>query len=244
LSGNEISPRSDTDVAEYCREIERHLCQKNDGHLIRVVGPAFELVARWAGDGVPLKVALGGIDRCFERYYRKGARRRPVRVEFCEHDVLDVFDEWRRATGVGGGAVAGASVPASGRRGPSLPEHLERVLVRLTNARATGTLGSDADDLIDRLSVELDRARASSGGLRGDARKALVDRLSVADADLASIVRRGLARHAEDAVEREADAELLGFRDQMAPAALSAARARVVDRILRERQGLPTIAFD
>ena len=43
--------------------IETYLCQKNDGHLIRVVGPSFEMVSRWASDGVPLRVACGGIDR-------------------------------------------------------------------------------------------------------------------------------------------------------------------------------------
>ena len=54
----------------------------------------------WAAQGVPLKVACSGIDRYFERYYRKGPRRRPVKIDFCEADVLDVFDEWRRAVGV------------------------------------------------------------------------------------------------------------------------------------------------
>src|SRR5690349_16872257 len=91
-SGNEIS--------SYCREIETYLCRKNDGHLIRVVGPSFEVVSRWAAGGVPLKVACRGIDRYFERYYRSGPRRRPVKIDFCEADVLDVFDEWRRAIGV------------------------------------------------------------------------------------------------------------------------------------------------
>ena len=67
---------------------------------MRVVGPSFDLVSRWAADGVPLKVAFRGIDRYFERYYKKGPRRRPVRVDFCEADVRDVFDEWRRAVGI------------------------------------------------------------------------------------------------------------------------------------------------
>jgi hypothetical protein len=58
--------------AEYCREIETYLCQKNEGHLIRVVGPAFDVVSRWEQDGIPLKVAYRGIDRYFERYYRQG----------------------------------------------------------------------------------------------------------------------------------------------------------------------------
>ena len=54
---------------------------------------------------MPLKVACRGIDRYFERYYAKGPRRRPVRVEFCDADVLDVFDEWRRAVGVPAAAL-------------------------------------------------------------------------------------------------------------------------------------------
>ena len=133
-------------IAEYCREIETYLCRKNDGHLIRVVGPSFDLVSGWAAQGVPLKVAFAGIDRYFERYYRKGPRRRPVRIDFCEADVLDVFDEWRRATGVTGrsrqpcsavirrAATIGDSV--SPRSPSSLPAHLERVVLRLTSARA------------------------------------------------------------------------------------------------------------
>ena len=93
-------------VDEYCREIETYLCQKNDGHLIRVVGPSFEVVSGWAAQGVPLKIACAGIDRYFERYYRKGPRRRPVKIDFCDADVLDVFDEWRRATGVQSSVVS------------------------------------------------------------------------------------------------------------------------------------------
>jgi hypothetical protein len=88
------------EIAEFCREIETYLCRKNDGHLIRVTGPSFDLVSGWAERGVPIRVALAGIDRYFERYYRQGPRRRPVRIDFCEADVLDVFDEWRRATGI------------------------------------------------------------------------------------------------------------------------------------------------
>src|SRR5687768_15784135 len=180
LSGNEIS--------SYCRDIETYLCRKNDGHLIRVVGPSFELVSRWAADGVPLKVAFEGIDRCFERYYRKGPRRRPVKVDFCEADVLDVFDEWRRAVGL----VAGRSSDAGGEEPPprsagSLPAHLERVLTKLTQARVEGALGPDADPLIDRVSAELDAARASSRGVRGEARHALIERLEDLDRRLLAL---------------------------------------------------------
>ena len=161
-------------IDEYCREIETYLCRKNDGHLIRVVGPSFELVSGWAEQGVPLKIAFAGIDRYFERYYRKGPRRRPVKIDFCEADVLDVFDEWRRATGVQSSAASSARVAQSPSPSPpvsaSLPAHLERVVLRLTSARAGGSLGDEFDALIDRAAAELDAARAKAGGLRGEAR--------------------------------------------------------------------------
>src|SRR3954468_24976239 len=116
-------------TADYCREIETYLCRKNDGHLIRVVGPSFELVSEWAARGVPLKVAFRGIDRYFERYYRQGPRRRPVRIDFCEADVLDVFDEGRPPMGLAAAtepAADDADTTPSPSRGPSLPAHLER----------------------------------------------------------------------------------------------------------------------
>jgi hypothetical protein len=110
------------------------------------------------------------------------------RIDFCEADVLDVFDEWRRATGLAGSGPGGDE-KSPPRRGPSLPEHLERVLLKLTNAQATGVLGASLDPLIDQLSAELDRARAASGGVRGEARRAMSERLAAADASLLAMAR-------------------------------------------------------
>src|SRR5687768_12302909 len=91
---------------DYCRQVEAYLCKKNGGHLVRIVGPAFQRVCEWAEQGVPLKIAFRGIDRCCERAAAKGGRRRPMRIEFCEADVLEGFDDWRRAIGVSAERVA------------------------------------------------------------------------------------------------------------------------------------------
>jgi hypothetical protein len=230
------------DISDYCRQIEAYLCQKNDGHLIRVVGPSFEMVSRWASDGVPLKVAFGGIDRYVERYYRKGPRRRPVRIDFCEADVLEVFDEWRRATGLTAVSASEAEARTT-RRGVSLPEHLERVLRRLTNARAMGAIGPAADALIDQISEELDRARASAGGLRGEARTALLERLVAADAALLAMARLAVDRAALDQIRLDAHAELTRIGEHMPADVLARALERSIDQLLRERLGLPTIIF-
>ncbi|MGH9141024.1 MAG: hypothetical protein ACRD2I_07770 [Vicinamibacterales bacterium] len=243
-------------VDEYCRQIETYLCQKNDGHLIRVVGPSFEIVSRWAEQGVPLKIAVAGIDRYFERYYRKGPRRRPVKIDFCDADVLDVFDEWRRAVGV----VAGARAPQASddvsaesdapaerlglrERRPSLPAHLGRVVLRLTSARASGSLGDDFDALIDRTALELDAARARAGGLRGEARQALIDRLRALDAELVHTARAALDETVRAALAREAESELTGFRTGMTADGFARAVEAAIDRLVRERARLPTITF-
>jgi hypothetical protein len=228
-------------TANYCREIEKHLCQKNDGHLIRIAGPSFDLVTGWEAQGVPLKVALRGIDRYFERYYARGPRRRPVRIDFCEADVLDVFDEWRRAVGVTAAAGEGAvdAEDQAAHRGPSLPVHMERVLRRLTAARAAGSLDAGFDDLVDRVAREMDAAR----GARGAKRQAVVERLAALDRELLDAVRGSLDEGARAALAREADEELAAFRAGMDPDAFARAREAAIDRLVRERAGLPTIAF-
>ena len=233
-----------TESVDFCREIESYLCRKNDGHLIRVTGPSFDLVSGWAAQGVPLKVAFKGIDRYFERYYAKGPRRRPVKIDFCEADVLDVFDEWRRATGIATSTLAGQPSTAGGSppAKQSLRVHLERVVTRLTAARASGALDGSFDSLIDRASRELDAARAGPHGLRGDARRALLDRLAILDAELVRQAREMLDATALAALARDADAELAPFRGGLGPEAVARARHAAIDRLIRERFGLPTIS--
>jgi hypothetical protein len=254
--GAEPIERSDAggQVSDYCHEIEIYLCKKNDGHLIRVVGPSFDLVSAWASRGVPLKVAFAGIDRYFERYYRNGPRRRPVRVDFCEADVLDVFDEWRRATGVvarafktsddlGNEAAERSAESLALRSKESLPGHLGRILLRLTSARASGNLSGDFDALIDRVSAELDLVSGKSSGVRGEARAALIARLAEIDADMLRIARAGLDDRSLAAIAVEAEQEIAPFRAGMAADAYARARDAAIDLLVRERFTLPVVSY-
>jgi hypothetical protein len=117
------------------------------------------------------------------------------------------------------------------------------VVVRLTQARASGTLGDSFDALIDRVSAELDAARARAGGLRGAARQALLDRLSALDAELVEQARTALDESTRSVLGREADAELSAFRGGMSADAFARARAAALDRLVRERAKLPVVAF-
>jgi len=234
---------------EYCRAIEAYLCRKNDGHLVRIVGPAFDQVLGWAGRGVPFKVACHGIDRYFERYYAKGPRRRPVRIEFCEADVLDAFDHWRRAVGIvtetrqrpAGSSDAEPSDEVA-RKHASLPAHLERVIARLTALRG----GSDRslDDVLDGAIRELDGYRASAKSVRGDARRELLDRLEAIDAELVTAARGQCDATALAQLRSEAGEELAPFKDRMTGEAFAESHRAAVDRLVRERSRHPIVACD
>jgi hypothetical protein len=232
-------------MSDYCREIEAYLCRKNDGHLIRIVGPSFDLVSRWAETGVPLKVAFAGIDRCFDRYYRKGPRRRPVRIDFCEADVLDVFDEWRRATGIPSATArdSAGEGDADRRRSRSLSSHLERALLRITDLRMDCRLGAERDAFLDRLTGALDETLAAARGARGETRRQLLDRLSALDAELVAAARAAVGREEQHGLERAAADELSPFRDRLDESAYARALTAIVDRAVRERFRLPTLSF-
>lgn len=244
-----------SDPESYCRAIEAYLCRKNDGHLIRIVGPAFEQVSRWAQDGVPIKVACAGIDRYFERYYRKAPRRRPVRIEFCEADVLDAFDDWRRAVGVtlpisGAGTQAPSDSAhdgddqTTGRRRVSLASHIERVVARLTTLRASSQAAYGLQDILDRVARQLDTLQPDAKRARGEAREVIIAQLRVLDDTLMTAVINSVSDEVRTGADVEAKEALNPFRDRMVPEAYQRARTAAMERHIRNHYGLPVVAFE
>jgi hypothetical protein len=230
-----------TDAADYCRQIEAYLCGKNDGHLIRVVGPAFEMVCGWAEQGVPLKIAFRGIDRYCERYYAKGGRRRPVRIEFCDADVLELFDDWRRAVGLTEGSLDAAPAPA---RKPGLASHIERVIARLSTLRAGPQRSAAFDEQVAAAVRSLDRLISEARHARGDVRAGIIERLAELDRTLIDAAIRNLDARTVGDLHREAEHELAAFGARLAPAARSHAVQAAFERLVRELLALPTIRHE
>lgn len=236
------------DPAEYCRQIEAHLCRRNDGHLIRIVGPAFEKVCGWAEMGIPLKIALRGIDQSCDRYYSKGPRRRPIRIEYCEADILDLFDHWRRAVGVPSSAVpeepGAETADGTARRREGLPRHVDHVLERLTRLRAGWPLPEELAIFVDRLIGELGGRRGELRGLRGEARARLLAWLDEQDRSLLTAARHVTAPATLDGFRHEAEEELQPFRARMSVEVWTRVVESATDRVLREHLGLPRVAWE
>ncbi len=254
------SPEPMEDV-EYCREVESYLCRKNGGHLVRIVGPAFETVCKWSEQGVPLKIVFRGIDRCVDRANARGGRRRPLRIEFCEADVHAAFDDWRRALGIGTAGGAGTAVgagfsrpmqvsetadefddPGAPRKG-SLPAHIARSVARLLAVKSEPP-DPAFDDTISRAIRELDALAASTRNARGDVRTKAIEQLAVLDAELIAAARTRVDAAAAEALRREADAELAGFANRMSADARDRARQLAFERLLRESLNLPVLTYE
>jgi hypothetical protein len=237
------------DTAEYCRQIESYLCQKNGGHLIRIVGPAFERVCSWSEQGIPIKIACRGIDRYCERQQAMPGRRRPVRIEFCEADILTIFDDWRRAIGVvreaGPGEsseyVGDAAGKATPSRQPSLVSHLERVVARLIGRREPGSARFERH--VVALLADLDRLSAEARHARGEARAAILDRLAALDDDLIAIAHAEMDERSAGQIRREAEQELTAFGQRLPADARAKAIDAIVTRLVRESRALPTLRY-
>ncbi|MDQ3071055.1 MAG: hypothetical protein M3R55_15165, partial [Acidobacteriota bacterium] len=129
---------SGTDAGTYCREVESYLCRRNGGHLVRIVGPAFALVQGWADAGVPMSLVQRAIDICSERRESRRDASRPLRIEFCEGEVRDQFQRWRKAIGpyVDPSAQAPDIAPEDTPAAIGLAGHLTRACARVSRAAA------------------------------------------------------------------------------------------------------------
>jgi hypothetical protein len=225
---------------EYCREIEAYLCRKNDGHLIRIVGPSFERVCGWAGRGIPFKIACHGIDRYCGRYYAKGPRRRPVQIDFCEADVLDAFDAWRRAVGVR------ATSSATEDAGPSrtgLSTHLARVILRLAARRAEASVTDGLGQILELAANEAVEFTRLGSPVRGEARARVLARLGELDREMIDASRRECPPETLKLLRQEAVEQLAPFRERMPAEAYERSLEAAVDRLIRERERLPTLTM-
>jgi hypothetical protein len=225
------------DIAEYCRAVETYLCRRNGGHLIRIAGPAFEQVCGWASRGVPLNVVFRGIDQYCDRNQAKASRRRPVRIEFCEADILDLFDAWRRAVGVTAGSEPGAE--PSRRQG--LATHIDRAIGRLTALRAGGQRSPAFVEAIDASVRGLDVLKGEAQHARGERRAAVIAKLEELDARLSAVAKAEIARGVAESLRREAAEEIRPFAERMTPDAREGAIESAYVRLVRESLGIPTL---
>jgi hypothetical protein len=232
-------------VGQYCRRVESYMCQKNDGHLMRIVGPTFDLVRGWADGGIPISVVERAIDRTYSRYYAVGTKRRSVRVEYCEQEVIVLFDEWKRAVGIGKVSsshsnrskmkddVTSVIQTVAGKR--SFASHLDEVAGRLETWSFEYS-GSVADTELSRCVAEaasvVSDIRIDVGRLRGASRTAVLDQLNVLDEGFRDCARSVADDKLLKRLQAEAIESVKPFRSRMSQSVFDETVRVATDRLL------------
>jgi hypothetical protein len=136
----------------------------------------------------------------------------------------------------------------------SLPEHLNRVLERLTALLAgTGKAsvkGSGIPDpfplrtLLDTTANEVSSLSDLPGPLRGETRARVLARLAALDAEMLEAARAHADAATLEILRQRAAEELAPFRERMPQDVYDQAVSSAVDRLLREQAQLPVIAFE
>lgn len=238
-----IGAGADLDVGEYCRQVEAHLARVNAGEIIRITGAGFELVRGWALEGIPLSIVCHAVSLKAERH-RAGRSTRPLRIEFCTADVRAVYTTWRRAVGMTAGPAAPGEEPAAPgdeRRRASLAKHVQRAIDRLSRSVSRADLGPEVRNVLEHALQELAALGERARGARGQARDAVVTELSALDGRMLQAARTAMGVAELDRLAADAAAELAAYRGRLAPDVWQRSVELGVDRLLRDRLGLPTL---
>ena len=205
-------------------------------------------VRGWAAQGVPLKIALRGIDLCCERL--------SPRVRGAGRSGSSSAPQTSSSCSTTGGARSASRRP--GRCQPREAEpaiHVERVVSRLIALRSAGGRGA-AGLAIDETVQALDRIAGRAHGAQGDQRDALIDELAAIDARPGAAAAAGWTRRASQRLRREAEEELAPFGAAHAvrgesrrarggvPAARPRVRAAAADRVRLSRMLPPGDRFE
>ena len=231
------------DPGTYCRDVESYLCRRNGGHLIRIVGPAFALVCAWARKQIPLSIVCKAIDSVVERRESSGMTRRPVRIEYCEDDVSELFREWRRAVGV----VSDGNLQNDDKNIPrrlSLVDHLDRVILELTKWHSQSKQPVQTVDAVKKVIERLDGLRSSAKRATGEERSLLLDKLMEIDRSLFLAAWENLDPLTRKALQIEAEEALSAYRERMTAQVFERSVRSEVDRQFRERLSFPCVKFE
>jgi hypothetical protein len=222
----------------YFTEIEEAFVRRRGRHLL--LSPTdWALIESWKTMGVPLHVALRGIEQAFDSYESKPRRRAVKTLFYCQEEVEAQFDEWREAQ-QGAGPAANEPAPDDEPlpRAPVL-EHLQHAAERLrASARKDdfGELCRRAAAALEELAQDYEKAA------QPDAER-LEKSLNDWERRLDEALSDSLPADELTAARAETEAQLKDYRRRMDAEVYDQTARNLLLKRLRERHGLPRLSL-
>jgi hypothetical protein len=253
LSSESCALNSVLNYFNYFTEIEDTFIRRRGKHLL--LSPVdWALIESWKEQGVPLHVALRGIEHAFDSHAAKPRRRSVKTLMYCQEEVEAQYAEWlesqtgtgeAEANGHNAGALADESdahLPFSRAAILAHLAHVREALKALYRERKKAGAGEFYDTLartITRLeSLEKDFAAAA----RPDAEK-LEESLTSLEKMLDQSLISRLSQAKLTAAREETEAQLSSYRSRMDAATYRQTLENLLLKSLRERHGVPRLSL-
>lgn len=238
----------------YFTEIEDTFIRRRGKHLL-LSSMDWALIESWKEMGVPLHVALRGIEQSFDSFNAKPRRRTVKSLLYCQEEVEAQFAEWHEAqTGAAKENKNGdaAIEKKSGGDDARLPfpravilEHLERArasLMKICDERKK----SRTDDFCDALSRATSRLKELSEDFaraaQPDAEK-LEDSLTLLEKMLDEALLASLSARELATARSASEEQLQPYRSRMERNVFEQTLDNLLLKRLRDAHGLPRLSL-
>ena len=245
----------------YFTEIEDTFVRRR-GKTLLLSPVDWALIENWKEKGVPLHVALRGIEKSFDSYESRPRSRSVKTLLYCQEEVEAQFDEWLEAQ-------RGASIPkdedekSKGKRARKgrtkeakeevdLPFPREAITRHLADGRAAleRAQANNGNKSAGELDEALTRAAARLAELEADfngAKRPNAEKLEDALTDLEAILNRALLTVTPPGAlvwaRAEAEAQLKPYKQRMEREAYEQTRDNLLLKRLREARGVPRLSL-
>lgn len=204
----------------YFTEIEEHFVRKRGKHLL--ISPIdWSLIATWRDSGIPLHIALRGIDRAMDTFQARHHRssEKVNSLFYCHDSVMTEFANYLESR-VGGNSTEDAeSSPAEEEEGEldkkSILQFLEVRIEEIKALEQKHTLGEDAAVSVERVSSRLNEILMFLGDEQRVEVESLERDLGILEEILLSGLRTAIPAEKMAEWEQEAKKKLKVYRKRL-----------------------------
>jgi hypothetical protein len=206
----------------YFTEVEDHFVRRRGKHLF--VSPLdWSLIATWRDSGVPLHIAMRGIDIAMDSFFSKPNRRRMVNSLFyCHESVMEEFARHLESH-VGEDARPEANADKSGTRDDGRPDKdtvtkffAARISeIKSLRAKLLGQQNTTALETVERVSARLDEIAKDLAETAHMDLESLDRDLGILDEVLTTELRTAVTPDQMRGWEEEAKKELKIYRKRL-----------------------------
>ncbi|HJQ32900.1 MAG TPA: hypothetical protein VJ866_12000 [Pyrinomonadaceae bacterium] len=251
----------------YFTEVEDAFIRRRGRHLL--LSPLdWALIESWKEMGVPLHVALRGIEKAFDSYESKPRKRSVKTLMYCQEEVEAQYAEWLESqTGAradasganaegGGSNEGGAGVVDKGGAegadaGASLPFPREVIAAHLSDCRAELRRAAEKRSAgAEALKEALARAAARLEELASDFERSARPNAELLESSLTDLeglidraLRSSLPEDEVSAARASAEEQLRPYRARMERATYEQTLDNLLAKALRERAGVPRLSL-